>query len=63
MRFTSDLSNNVGRRCAIRGEDSGRVWQLRNAMRSKSGALHYLCRHVVTGEFRVVHIDRMSTLY
>ncbi|MFD4608247.1 hypothetical protein ACFWOT_09035 [Streptomyces sp. NPDC058440] len=63
MRFTSDLFNNIGRMCAIRGDESGRVWRLRNAMRGPQGQRAYLCRNYVTGEFRVVASGRMSNLY
>ncbi|MFF9649719.1 hypothetical protein [Streptomyces sp. NPDC014622] len=63
MKFTPDLFNNVGRMCAIRGADSGRVWKLRTAMRNKQGERFYLCRNTVTGGFRVVHSRGMSSLY
>ncbi len=63
MRFTRDTSNNVGRMCALRGDQSGRVWRLRTAMRGKSDQRFYLCRNTVTGAFRAVHSDRMSSLY
>jgi hypothetical protein len=32
-------------------------------MRSAAGERFYLCRNAITGDYRVVAVDRMSSLY
>lgn len=64
MRFATDPSNNLRRLCHVRGTSGGREWKLRAFMR-KSGdhSRYYLCRNIITGEFRIVNTDDMSYLY
>ncbi|MEV0065379.1 hypothetical protein [Amycolatopsis sp. NPDC050768] len=57
--FTQDIHNNIGRRAAIRGERSGRVWQV---MRAVAGR-RYLVRNIATGQCRTVDHNALSNLY
>ncbi|MFI1530014.1 hypothetical protein [Streptomyces griseus] len=63
MKFTKDLLNNVGRRCSIRGDATGRIWKVRTAMQDTKEETHYLCRNTHTGDFRVVSLSLLTSLY
>lgn len=57
--FTTDIHNDIGRYCTVRGDKSGRVWKVKTAVTDG----RYLVRNTKTGDTKTVPHKDLSNLY
>lgn len=64
FQVTGDLHNNVGRCASLAGDSNARQWRVETPLWVPGeGTTNYIVRNVMTGQYRVVSLTDMGSLY